>query len=686
MLGVWMSEPSQAVFLSYASEDAAAAERLAVGLRTAGVEVWFDKSELRGGEAWDQSIRRQIKTCALFVPLISRNTDARAEGYFRLEWKLAVDRSHLFTATKAFLLPVVIDDTPEDDEQVPDRFRELQWTHLPGGETTQAFVVRVRRLLCGEPQSISRPKAAAGPLSVSGRPSTGWSRRVLAWIGAVLLLAAAAYLAVEKHWISRPPAAAATAPADRNSPAAFHPPPHSIAVLPFVNMSGDKQQEYFSEGLTEELLNSLSRIDQLQVAARTSSFSFQGTHPDILTVAHQLNVGAVLEGSVRRSAQTVRITTQLISGTTGFHLWSQTYDRNLGDVLQLQTQIATAVASALQVTLLGDEAQKIEIGGTQNAAAFDAYLRATTRYWAAGESDVVSAIGDYGEAIRLDPNYALAYAARSVARKSLATNWAATASGRFPQGAVSAVRDGLDEAKSDADRAVAIAPALGDAHLALALSYESLLKFQNASEEFQQALGLGRSNARVLRDFGLFNVYMGRNELGITSTRRALALDPLNPSAHSYLGDALLFVRRYPDAIAAYKDAESLGSGEASFSAQLGLAYYVAGDLGNARASCERNPKLDYAQFCLAMVLEKLGRHSEALGMLEKVQKTYPHWGWGYGVIYGQWGETNRAVTWLETAMQLRDPDLELLKSPLLDPLRNEPRFKAIEQQLNFPP
>ena len=145
-----MTEPSRAVFLSYASQDAEAAQRICEALRAAGIEVWFDKSELRGGDAWDQSIRQQIKNCALFIPVISGHTHDRAEGYFRLEWKLAVDRSHLITATKAFLLPVVIDDTPEEDEQVPDRFRELQWTRLPAGETPPAFVERVQRLLAGE--------------------------------------------------------------------------------------------------------------------------------------------------------------------------------------------------------------------------------------------------------------------------------------------------------------------------------------------------------------------------------------------------------------------------------------------------------------------------------------------------------------------------------------------------------
>ena len=144
---------------------------------------------------------------------------------------------------------------------------------------------------------------------------------------------------------------AARAPAPR-----FTPPPHSIAVLPFVNLSGDKEQEYFSDGLTEELLNSLAEINELQVAARTSAFSFKGKDTDIGTIARKLNVGAVLEGSVRRSANTIRITAQLINAVTGFHLWSKTYDRDLGDVLKLQTEIATAVAGALKVTLLGDVA------------------------------------------------------------------------------------------------------------------------------------------------------------------------------------------------------------------------------------------------------------------------------------------------------------------------------------------
>src|SRR5271169_203672 len=183
-----MTETSHAVFLSYASQDAEAAQKICEALRAAGIEVWFDQSELRGGDAWDTSIRKQIKTCALFIPVISHTTHDRREGYFRLEWKLAVDRCHLMDADLAFLLPVVIDDTRDDDERVPERFREVQWTRLPGGETPPAFVERVQRLLSGETSMAARAGTASAALpAIEGRsPTSGWSRRVLPVAAAVL--------------------------------------------------------------------------------------------------------------------------------------------------------------------------------------------------------------------------------------------------------------------------------------------------------------------------------------------------------------------------------------------------------------------------------------------------------------------------------------------------------------------
>jgi TolB-like protein len=479
-------------------------------------------------------------------------------------------------------------------------------------------------------------------------------------------LAALGYLFAEKFWISKQPATSA----------AFAPPPHSIAVLPFVNMSGDKEQEYFSDGLTEELLNSLSRINELQVAARTSSFSFQGEHPDIATVAHKLNVGAVLEGSVRRSAHTVRITAQLVNGVTGFHVWSETYDRELGDVLKLQSEIAAAVAAALKVPLLADEAAKIEVGGTHNPAAFDAYLRATKIYWGGEtEKDNEAAIAGYTEAIRLDPNYALAYAGRSFAFAAFAGIWATT---------VPKVHAAVDKATADATKAIALAPNLGEGQLALAKVYESLLEFKRGSEEYELALTLARGNARILRGHGQFAVFMGQSNDGLTALRRAVALDPLNPVSHVMLGYGLSNLRRYPEAVAAYKNAEDLASNFASV--PLGFAYYGLGDFESARSACETRVAHDDGQFCLAVTYDKLGRHADAVTMLARLRAANGEVGaFSYSVIYAQWGDTARALDWLEPAMRLRSPDLSQLRVAPLDPVRKEPRFQAVMRELKFP-
>jgi TolB-like protein len=458
-----------AVFLSLALQDAEAATQICDALRRAGIEVWLYTSELRGGDAWDQMIRRQIRDCALFIPVISQHTQERLEGYFRLEWKLAVERSHLMATERPFLLPVVVDATRSKDAIVPDEFRAVQWTRLPGGTTPSSFVERVQRLLSPVTSTTSRMPASAvsGFLPATREPTrvSRWSKPALFAIGAVLAVALS-YVIAAKSWSSKhigetaPALSAASTTAASVSTAPFSPPAHSIAVLPFVNLSGDPSEQYFSDGLTEELLNSLTRINELQVAARASSFSFQGEHADITTVGHKLNVASVLEGSVRRSGNTIRVTAQLNNTVTGFHLWSQTYDRNVGDVLELQTDIATAVANALKVALLGDVSAKIELGGTRNPAAFDAYLRGSKAF-SIGSHDAKAfqtAIAAYAEAIRLDPNYALAFAGRSRAHGGYA--------GEFATGA-GEIRDSFDKAQADARKPIVLAPELGEGYLAL---------------------------------------------------------------------------------------------------------------------------------------------------------------------------------------------------------------------------
>jgi TolB-like protein/Tfp pilus assembly protein PilF len=694
---VWgrsVAEASHAVFLSYASQDAEAAQKIAGALRAGGIEVWFDQSALRGGDVWDQTIRKQIKSCVLFIPVISKHTHERDEGYFRLEWKLAVDRSHLMTADKAFLLPVVIDDTREDDERVPDRFRDVHWTRLPGGETPPVFVERVRSLVSPEPSreaatltvSSAAPASTVAPKLAERVPASWRSKRALPVMVGVVASGVLAYFAIYKFAGSKHPASPLTPPAvlANAAPAAFAPPPHSVAVLPFVNMSGDKEQEYFSDGLTEEILNSLARINELQVSARTSSFYFKGEHADLATIAHKLNVASVLEGSVRRSGNTIRVTAQLNNAVTGFHLWSQSYDRDLSNVLAMQTEIANAVASALKVTLLGDVAAKIEVAGTRNPGAFDAYLRASKAYSEyETDKDLQAAIAEYAEAIRQDPDFALAYANRSDALAALARN--------FAEGA--AVREYLAKAQADARKAISLAPDLAEGHRALAEFFLESLEFKPATQEYERALALEPSNAGVLEGYGEFAVLMGKTEAGLAAARRAVVLDPLNFASHFILGRSLIGARRYAGSIVSFGDAKALAPNDKwvnQINGMLGLTYFSSGDFENARAACEAVTIADDFNklICLVTTYEKLGRHADAETAFNRFTRVARRDDDAvfYCMIYAQWGQTTRALDSLETAMRHRSPYLQLIKvSAQFDPIRMQPRFQAVMRELKFP-
>jgi TolB-like protein len=663
-----VTDPGRVVFLSYASQDAQAAQKICEALRAAGIQVFLDQSELRGGDAWDQKIRHQIHDCVLFMPVVSKHTQERLEGYFRLEWKLAVDRSHLMATERPFLVPVVVDGTRDQEAFVPDAFRAVQWTRLPGGETPPAFVERIKRLLSPELSPLSAVSGAAPGLREPVRASRR-SKPVLLAIVAVIL-ATLAYFVADKFWISKHVAAST----------AFNPPPHSIAVLPFANMSGDKDQEYFSDGLTEEILNSLARISELRVSARTSSFSFKGKAANIGTIARDLNVGAILEGSVRRSKDTVRITAQLDSAVSGFHLWSQTYDRNLRDLLKVQTDIANAVASALKIKLLEDPAAQIAIGGTRNPAAFDAYLRGERGYNGHVESasDFEATIAAYSEAIRLDPQYALAFAKRSLTRDGLAQSFATG----------SAVRQEYELARQDSLRAIALAPELAEGHSSMGQVFQfGFLDFARAMKEYKRAVDLDLGNALVLRGYGLLAGRMGRADESIAALRHAVVLDPLNPGTRNRLGAVLLYARRYQDALAAYEEELSLDPDSPDAYAGRGLAYYALGNFQMAVASCERKPLYLGTQVCLAVSYDKLGRRTEAEAILSKYRGSMGDSGaYDYSTVYAQRGYVTKALEWLEIAWRLRDPSLVYVKTDfLLDPLRKETRFQAIERELKFP-
>ena len=465
-----------------------------------------------------------------------------------------------------------------------------------------------------------------------------------------------------------------------SAPAVFAPPARSIAVLPFVNMSGDVKQEYFSDGISEELLNSLSRLNDLQVAARTSSFSFKGKDVDISTIARKLNVGAVLEGSVRRARNTVRITVQLINAVTGFHIWSQTYDRNLTDILKLQAEVATAIAQQLEVKLVGNEAAKFELGGTKSAAAYDAYLRALQLD--TQQADPQKVLAAFDHVISLDPNFASAYARRAGVLLRI-----------YDLTSDVNERPRLnEEARAAAERAVALAPQLGEAHLALAFSRAfGAPDFAGVSAELDRALALAPGSAWVQRYYALYASELGHFEAAVTAARRAVSLDPQNVWSHFTLAVVLHNAHRYREALAVSEDARALDPASHITEGNFADSLLASGQFEKAQKECE-SPSTpmeeDDRHACMAVVYHSLGRQDDAKRELEKLIALD-----GDSVaaeiagIYAQLGNKAAALQWLTKAEQQYDSGLQSLKIDwTLDPIRNEPQFKAIEKRMNFPP
>jgi TolB-like protein/Tfp pilus assembly protein PilF len=285
------------VFISYASQDADAAKRICDALRTAGLEVWFDQSELRGGEAWDASIRRQVRECALFMPLISGNTNARSEGYFRREWNLAVHRMLDMAEDQPFLLPVVIDETPEVMARVPDRFRERQWTRLLGGVAPEEFVERVMGLLAGD--GVVAPAAPARAM-----------------------------------------------PATLGDPARAN-EGFGVAVLPFRYRGANGDLTTLAEVISEEIVTGLSRFSYLRVLAHGATSRYASGTVDVRTIAKEIGARYVIEGSLQQAGASLRVAAQLVDATSGAHLWAETYTEAFDPdrIFKLQDELVARIVS-----------------------------------------------------------------------------------------------------------------------------------------------------------------------------------------------------------------------------------------------------------------------------------------------------------------------------------------------------
>jgi len=525
-----MDAPKAAVFLSYASADAVAARRIADALRAAGVEAWLDENALRGGDAWDAEIRRQIRDCALFVPIVSKHTETRSEGYFRLEWRLAVERSRLIADDRPFLLPVVVDDTPEQGARVPDAFLARQWTRLGEPQSLDKFAARVRGLL-DAPAMPSPRRDAIAPVRLARH------RFVAAGLAAVVL--AIAGLTFWTHRSVTFPARASMSepPPVSSSPA---PSPKAIAVMPFDNLSGRAEDAWLADGLQEEILNALARVRDLTVISRASTREYRGTARNLREIGQRLGVGSVLEGSIRREGNTLRLTTQLIDARDDRPLFAANYDRDLGHVLDLQSKVARQVADALSATLTQFERGELDRVPTTSGDAYDRYLHAVALMRQETPDDELGVVEPkrlLREAIALDPEFADAWALLSQAH-----GWTFFATSKPEEGA---------SAKDAFERAFAIDPALAEARLARGI-YELYVTrdLDRAIADFDEYSKLRPSSGIAEAMLGFALRRKARFDEAIAHFDRAWVLDPLNEAYSGGTLTTLLALRRYPEAIA----------------------------------------------------------------------------------------------------------------------------------------
>ncbi len=543
-----MSDASKAVFLSYAREDTDAARRIADALRSQGLEVWFDQNELRGGDTWDAKIRQQINDCTLFLPIISQHTQERSKGYFRLEWKLAVEQTHLMAEGVAFLAPVVIDDTRESGAVVPAEFMRVQWTRLPGALPTPQFVGQVKRLLEGKPLEAGRPRPATEKRGEVAAPPKkpaipGWTWGVLT----AVVVGLGVVVSVSRKAEPPPTIAPAAAPVPKApslSPSLSLAPPQanakSIAVLPFENRSEAKADAFFTDGIHDDLLTQIAHFKDLKTISRTSVMAYRNTTKNMRTIGQELGVATILEGGVQRSGNQVRINMQLIDARTDEHLWAETYTRELTaeNIFAIQSEIAAAIAKALSAVLSPEEQQQLEHRATASLAALEQYFAANALAHDLNTGKLARAIPLYQEAIRLDPGFAPAYA-------RLADVYLIQI---YFSGLPQEIQIG--QAEPLINRALQLDPRLSEAHVARGYLLTTRGDFPGAKAAYERAIELKPNNdaAYLGLAYLLFWHDDSLREQALALGRRAQELSPEDPNVNRSVAEFLTWLDRNGEA------------------------------------------------------------------------------------------------------------------------------------------
>jgi len=481
-----------------------------------------------------------------------------------------------------------------------------------------------------------------------------------------LLLLVAALSVATYFWFSR------------SKPNVPFPRDPSIAVLPFMDMSPDKDQEYFADGLTEELINDLTQVPGLKVVARSSSFQFKGKSADLRAVGRKLGVANVLEGSVRKEGNHVRITAQLVKADDGFHLWSETYDREISGIFATQGEIARAVTGALQVRLLSVGGTAISAGSrTANSEAYQAYLQG--QYFSArgqDTEDLNKGLSYANQAIKLDPNYAAAWAQQSLFLERLAG-----------LGLID-YADGLRRARESAEKAIALDPNLAAGYLALAsIQMDHDWDWEGAGASLRKAAQLEPGSAAVIGFQAYLARKQGRIEEAIALYKQAIALDPLRANFHLALGDKLYSVARYQEALAALQRAQELNPQLSSLHLARCETFLLQGHPEEAAAEIEKETGEWQKLTGQALAYFGAGRHQEANHILKKLIASHQNdSAYQIAEIYAYRGETEKAFQWLDRAIRQRDPATPEFKTePLLKSLRPYPHYTELLKKMRLP-
>jgi adenylate cyclase len=525
---------------------------------------------------------------------------------------------------QAFLMPVVIDDTSEARARVPDRFRERQWSRLADTAAIAAFAERVVQALAR--QSNSDVKRA-------------------------------------------PPSKPKTTPARK-----------AIAVLPLANMSADPENEYFSDGVTEDIINALAKVPGIQVASRTSSFAFKGKDVDVRQIGDKLGVTSVLSGSVRKIGNRIRIVVQFVNVETGYHIWSETYDRQLEDVFAIQDEISRAIVDALKLQLV--DAQPDLVVPTRNIQAYNLYLKGRFFFNKYTEPGLRRGLDFFQQALMQDPAFARAYAGIADCWADLGDDWVAP-------------DDAYPRAKAAATRALEYDPDLGDAMTSLGKVlcwYE--WDFAAAARELERAVSINPSLAEAHYVLGTTLPAIGRLDEAIGEMRQAITLDPLSAQFSRWLGRFLLYSHDYAGAIAQNLKTLELDAGYFQAYLDIGAAHLALDDPEEALTWWRKGQMLDssvrsYDAF-IVRALAPLGRHEEAaeiLARLEEGSRQQYVRAESLAIGYAAIGDADRAFLSLERALQARSAGLIYLQiEPGYRPLRNDPRFAELARRIGLKP